>query len=88
MKTKKKEIKNGFFSDRIQFQNFRDGTPCQCYFYPDASEIKEDYINDTDIPVLLSLHGMGGNENSWQSGQLLNVSLERQILSLLCHQLI
>ncbi|WP_019323284.1 alpha/beta hydrolase [Streptococcus mutans] len=34
--------------------------------YPDASEIKEDYINDTDIPVLYLLHGMGGNENSWQ----------------------
>lgn len=34
--------------------------------YPDATEISADEVTDTDIPVLYLLHGMGGNENSWQ----------------------
>ena len=34
--------------------------------YPDAFEIASDVVNDTDIPVLYLLHGMSGNENSWQ----------------------
>ena len=34
--------------------------------YPDASEIDPDQVDDQDIPVLYLLHGMGGNENSWQ----------------------
>lgn len=34
--------------------------------YPDAFEISDDKIDDCDIPVLYLLHGMGGNENSWQ----------------------
>ena len=34
--------------------------------YPDAFEIRENDVTDVDIPVLYLLHGMGGNENSWQ----------------------
>lgn len=34
--------------------------------YPDGFEIDESEVDDTDIPVLYLLHGMGGNENSWQ----------------------
>ncbi|HGH7815262.1 TPA: esterase family protein, partial [Streptococcus agalactiae] len=34
--------------------------------YPDAFEMSDDKIDDCDIPVLYLLHGMGGNENSWQ----------------------
>lgn len=34
--------------------------------YPDASEISEAEQDDNDIPVLYLMHGMGGNENSWQ----------------------
>ncbi|EHI69663.1 putative esterase [Streptococcus ictaluri 707-05] len=34
--------------------------------YPDQSELDESSQGDTDIPVLYLLHGMGGNENSWQ----------------------
>lgn len=45
--------------------------------YPDASEIKEEYVNDTDIPVLYLLHGMGGNENSWQKRTAIERLLRR-----------
>ncbi|MCI7677723.1 MAG: esterase family protein [Streptococcus orisratti] len=34
--------------------------------YPDASELTAAEVDDNDIPVLYLLHGMGGNENSWQ----------------------
>ncbi|AXQ79723.1 esterase family protein [Streptococcus chenjunshii] len=34
--------------------------------YPDAAELSETEAKDSDIPVLYLLHGMGGNENSWQ----------------------
>lgn len=34
--------------------------------YPDQSELKAEDRGDQDIPVLYLLHGMGGNENSWQ----------------------
>lgn len=34
--------------------------------YPDQSEIQAEDRGDKDIPVLYLLHGMGGNENSWQ----------------------
>ncbi|VGX12628.1 acetyl esterase [Streptococcus pyogenes] len=34
--------------------------------YPDQSEIPKKDQGDKDIPVLYLLHGMGGNENSWQ----------------------
>lgn len=34
--------------------------------YPDAFELAADEVDDQDIPVLYLLHGMGGNENSWQ----------------------
>lgn len=34
--------------------------------YPDASELTVTEVDDNDIPVLYLLHGMGGNENSWQ----------------------
>ncbi|WP_159548647.1 alpha/beta hydrolase [Streptococcus halichoeri] len=34
--------------------------------YPDQSELREADRGDTDIPVLYLLHGMSGNENSWQ----------------------
>lgn len=33
--------------------------------YPDASEVLQDEVGDTDIPVLYLLHGMNGNEKSW-----------------------
>ena len=41
--------------------------------YPDASEIAPTEVDDKDIPVLYLLHGMGGNENSWQK----RTSIER-----------
>lgn len=34
--------------------------------YPDQSSLAVEEQGDTDIPVLYLLHGMGGNENSWQ----------------------
>ncbi|KPJ22770.1 alpha/beta hydrolase [Streptococcus phocae subsp. phocae] len=34
--------------------------------YPDQSELNTEDQGDQDIPVLYLLHGMGGNENSWQ----------------------
>lgn len=34
--------------------------------YPDQSSLEETERGDQDIPVLYLLHGMGGNENSWQ----------------------
>ncbi|HHJ9671144.1 TPA: alpha/beta hydrolase [Streptococcus pyogenes] len=34
--------------------------------YPDQSGIPKKDQGDKDIPVLYLLHGMGGNENSWQ----------------------
>ncbi|MGT2887180.1 alpha/beta hydrolase [Streptococcus didelphis] len=34
--------------------------------YPDQSSLTKEEQNDHDIPVLYLLHGMGGNENSWQ----------------------
>lgn len=34
--------------------------------YPDQSELSPEERGDQDIPVLYLLHGMGGNENSWQ----------------------
>ncbi|EHJ57432.1 hypothetical protein HMPREF9318_00638 [Streptococcus urinalis FB127-CNA-2] len=34
--------------------------------YPDGFEVAKKDIDDHDIPVLYLLHGMGGNENSWQ----------------------
>lgn len=34
--------------------------------YPDSFEVSPEEVDDTDIPVLYLLHGMGGNENSWQ----------------------
>ncbi|CAM4192344.1 acetylesterase [Streptococcus penaeicida] len=34
--------------------------------YPDQSSLAKVEQGDTDIPVLYLLHGMGGNENSWQ----------------------
>lgn len=34
--------------------------------YPDANQIGKKQVELTDIPVLYLLHGMGGNENSWQ----------------------
>lgn len=41
--------------------------------YPDASQVGVDYADDQDIPVLYLLHGMGGNDNSWQK----RTSIER-----------
>lgn len=43
--------------------------------YPDANQIKEEYRDDKDIPVLYLLHGMGGNHNSWTS----RTNLERLV---------
>lgn len=43
--------------------------------YPDVDQIKEEYRDDKDIPVLYLLHGMGGNHNSWTS----RTNLERLI---------
>lgn len=34
--------------------------------YPDANQIGKKQVELNDIPVLYLLHGMGGNENSWQ----------------------
>lgn len=34
--------------------------------YPDQSQLQVEEQDDLDIPVLYLLHGMGGNENSWQ----------------------
>lgn len=34
--------------------------------YPDANQIGKKQKDLVDIPVLYLLHGMGGNENSWQ----------------------
>ncbi|MGT2932866.1 alpha/beta hydrolase [Streptococcus catagoni] len=34
--------------------------------YPDQSSLSKEEQGDRDIPVLYLLHGMGGNENSWQ----------------------
>lgn len=41
--------------------------------YPDQSELKAEDRGDQDIPVLYLLHGMGGNENSWQKRRISNV---------------
>lgn len=35
--------------------------------YPDADQVAKKHRDDTDIPVLYLLHGMGGNHNSWTS---------------------
>lgn len=35
--------------------------------YPDASEFKDNPSAATDIPVLYLLHGMNGNQNSWNA---------------------
>ncbi|MGT2666593.1 alpha/beta hydrolase [Streptococcus rifensis] len=43
--------------------------------YPDLSRV--DHPDDTDIPVLYLLHGMGGNHNSW----LKRTRLERLVRS-------
>lgn len=34
--------------------------------YPDQNQLRAEEKEDLDIPVLYLLHGMGGNENSWQ----------------------
>ncbi|MGT2929882.1 alpha/beta hydrolase [Streptococcus dentasini] len=41
--------------------------------YPDAFKIAQEAVDDTDIPILYLLHGMGGNHNSWQK----RTSIER-----------
>lgn len=41
--------------------------------YPDSFELTQPEADSQDIPVLYLLHGMGGNQNSWQK----RTSIER-----------
>ncbi|WP_165209488.1 alpha/beta hydrolase [Streptococcus tangpeifui] len=34
--------------------------------YPDSFELTQEEADSKDVPVLYLLHGMGGNQNSWQ----------------------
>ncbi|MBM7636613.1 alpha/beta hydrolase [Streptococcus saliviloxodontae] len=43
--------------------------------YPDYDQVSPEERDDTDIPVLYLLHGMGGNQNSWTS----RTNLERLV---------